>query len=173
MILSDQIPDAFLRGLLLAPIALLWAIMLVRIVGLRSLSKMTSFDFLMTIASGSLIAGAAQASRWTEFGQALLALFALFLIQYLMARFRHASSAFERFIQNEPVVLMRNGRFIDAALRKTRVQTADVYAKLREANALDLNKVQAVILETTGDISILYGPEKPAEMLMHDVRDIG
>lgn len=29
--------------------------------------------------------------------------------------------------------------------------------KLREANVLDLSQVRAVILETTGDVSVLHG----------------
>ena len=33
----------------------------------------------------------------------------------------------------------------------------DIYGKLREANVLDFDQVQAVVLESTGDISVLHG----------------
>ena len=46
---------------------------------------------------------------------------------------------------------------LDDALAASRVTRADVHAKLREANALDLSRVRAVVLETTGDISVLHG----------------
>lgn len=38
----------------------------------------------------------------------------------------------------------------------------DVYAKLREANVLSLDQVRCVVLETTGDISVMHGdPDGP------------
>lgn len=52
---------------------------------------------------------------------------------------------------------MRDGEFDRAAMKKSRVAESDVWAKLREANALDLAQVRAVVLETTGDISVLHG----------------
>ena len=50
--------DLVLRGLLLTAAGMIWIVLLVRIVGLRSFSKMTNFDFVMTVATGSLLAGA-------------------------------------------------------------------------------------------------------------------
>ena len=51
-----SMPDALLRGALLGPLALLWVLCLSRIVGLRSFTKMTAFDFVATVATGSLLA---------------------------------------------------------------------------------------------------------------------
>ena len=42
-------------------------------------------------------------------------------------------------------------------------------AKLREANVLDISEVRAVVLETTGDISVLHG-ESCAETVMEGTR---
>ena len=54
---------------------------------------------------------------------------------------------------------MRDGIFDENALRKTRVAKDDLIAKLREANVLAMNRVRAVVLETTGDVSVLHGNE--------------
>ena len=124
---------------------------------LRSLSKMTNFDFVVTIASGSLLAGAVQASEWPAFVQALAALAALFVLQFLIAKMRQQSESFEQAIQNGPIFLMWEGKFIDNALETSRVARDDVIAKLREANVLDMGQVRVVVLETTGDISVLHG----------------
>ena len=51
------------RGFVLTAVAVLWTVLLVRIVGLRAFSKMTSFDFVATIATGSLIAQAGTRAR--------------------------------------------------------------------------------------------------------------
>ena len=155
--LSQPTFDLVLRGLILAAVALLWVVILIRINGLRTLSKMTSFDFLMTVAMGSLLAGAAQADSWSKFAQPMVAMVGLTLAQYLAARVRKSSGTLEDAMQNEPRLLMRDGKIIESALKETRVARSDIYAKLREANATEIDKVRAVVLETTGDVSVLHG----------------
>ena len=157
MFLDDPLFDALLRGFVLAMMGLLWAVIQIRVLGLRSLSKMTTFDFVMTIALGSLLAGAAQASEWTAFGQALAAMVGLFVLQGLAAKLRKSSDTAEDLMQNSPILLMRDGVIDHAALAQTRVAESDLIANLREANVLDMDKVRAVVLETTGDVSVLHG----------------
>jgi uncharacterized membrane protein YcaP (DUF421 family) len=171
MFVADPTLDLLLRGFLLAGLALLWVVLLIRVVGLRSLSKMTPFDFVMTIAQGSLVAGASQATEWSGFGQPLAAMTGLFAIQWLAARLRKQSDAVENLLQNEPVLLMKDGEFIAAALDRTRVGRADLRAKLREANVLSLSQVRAAVLETTGDVSVLHG-DKLEETLLEGVQQV-
>ncbi|MFK4005030.1 DUF421 domain-containing protein [Qipengyuania sp. NPDC077563] len=149
--------DIVARAAILSLIGVAWVTALIRLIGLRTLSKMTNFDFVVTIASGSLLAGAVQASEWTAFTQALLATGGLFGVQYLIARIRRNSEAFEEAIQNGPIMLMYNGQIVEGALDISRVAESDLFAKLREANVLQLSQVRAVVLETTGDISVLHG----------------
>lgn len=170
MFTAEPMLDVLLRGLVLTALAMVWVVVLVRVNGLRSFSKMTNFDFVMTVAVGSLLAGASQSTNWTAFAQTLSAMAALFLVQYLAARLRKASSTFASLMQNRPVVLMRDGRIIEEALAETRVAKDDLIAKLREANALDFSKVRAVILETTGDVSVLHGEACAEEILQGTTR---
>lgn len=165
MFTTSPLLDVLLRGLILTTLAMCWVVLLVRVNGLRSFSKMTNFDFVMTVAVGSLLAGASQSTSWLPFLQTLAAMAALFLVQYVTARLRRASNRFETLIQNEPVVLMRNGEILDHALVETRVARSDLIAKLREANVLNFSQVRAAVLETTGDISILHGETLSEEML--------
>ena len=95
----------------------------------------------------------------------------LFAVQYLVAFLRQRSTTLDELVQNRPVILMKNGVILHDALKETRVRKEDLIAKLREANALDLSRVQAVILETTGDISVLHGAACD-EMLTQGVREI-
>ena len=171
MFFDDAILDALTKGAVLSALGLFWVIFLVRIVGLRSFSKMTNFDFVMTVAMGSLLAGASQSSEWTGLLQTLTAMASLFAVQYLVAFLRQRSTTLDELVQNRPVILMKNGAILHDALKETRVRKEDLIAKLREANALDLSRVQAVILETTGDISVLHGAACD-EMLTQGVREI-
>ncbi|MBX7532522.1 DUF421 domain-containing protein [Qipengyuania sp. 1XM1-15A] len=157
MFFDNTFLDVAVRAAVLSAIGLVWVTMLIRIIGLRTLSKMTNFDFVVTVASGSLLAGAVQATGWEGFAQALLATAALFFTQYLVAKGRRASDAFEDAIQNGPIFLMYDGEIIEEGLETSRVAKSDLLAKLREANVLEFDKVRAVVLETTGDISVLHG----------------
>ena len=161
--------DPVLRGAGLGIAALLWVVCLVRLVGLRSLSKMTSFDFVVTLATGSLVATASQATGWGAYLQALAAIAGLFAVQYGAARLRRDWQFMARHLHNEPILLLRDGRFIDEALAATRVTRADVLEKLRMSNAKRIDDVHAVVLESTGDVSVLHGDDFDPAML-EDVR---
>ena len=167
MFISEPILlDVILRGLFLTAFAMTWVVILVRVNGLRSFSKMTNFDFVMTVATGSLLAGASQSTDWQSFLQTLTATAALFIVQYTAAKLRKTSDAFEAFMQNKPVILMYDGVIDHDALKKNRVAKDDLVAKLREANILEFTDVRAVVLETTGDISVLHGDKLSKDLLL-------
>ena len=160
--------DSLLRGIVLALLALIWTLLLTRVVGLRTFSKMTAFDFVVTLAVASLLATAAAASSWAGFVQPMTAIGTLIGAQITLALARRRSDRVRRMLENDPMLLMRDGRFIDAALRRTRVTRHDIISKLRQANVASLDQVRAVVLEATGDIAILHG-ETPSAALMDTV----
>ena len=157
------------RGLILTAGAVLWTVLLVRIVGLRGFSKMTSFDFVTTIAAGSLIAQAGTRTEWTAYLQALAAIGGVFLIQYVLAMARQRSDRVQSLLKNQPVLLMEDGEFLEAAMEESRVSRSSVIEKLRAANVTDYSQVRAVVLETTGNISVLHG-ERLEPSLLDGVR---
>lgn len=159
--------DVVTRGVVLATLGIVWIVLLIRLNGLRSLSKMTNFDFVMTIGLGSLLASLSQASDWQGFVQGLAGIVGLFLAQYIAARVRKSSDTIEQAIENQPVLLMRDGEFLHDAMDSVRVGKDDLIAKLREANVLSMSSVRAVVLETTGDVSVLHGDKLDEELLAH------
>ena len=163
-----EIPDPFgplVRGLLLTFIAVLWTVLLVRLVGLRAFSKMNSFDFVATIATGSLIAQAGTREQWDEYLQAMTAILGVFLIQWLLANARQRWDRVGNLISNEPVLLMDRGKFLDSAMAETRVSRSNMLEKLRSAGISDVSEVRAVVLETTGDISVIRGDDIDEQLL--------
>lgn len=151
----DGLAGVLIRGVVLTTIAVLWTILLVRIVGLRSFSKMTAFDFVSTVATASLIAQACTRDDWFEFGQALIAIAAIFLAQGLFARALQSKEKAADLIRNQPLLLMRDGRFIDDALRESGVTRQNMLEKIRGSSATRLEDVRAVVLETTGDVHVI------------------
>ena len=154
---------------LTTPLMLAAVIVIIRISGLRSLSKMSSFDFVVTVAIGSIVASTVATS--TRFANGALAVGVLLLAQAVVAVLRRRTG-FENLVDNTPMLLMRDGEMIDEALDRTRVTRSDVYAKLREANVLTTKDALAVILETTGDISVLHGDGGIDAVLLDGVTDL-
>ncbi|MRT17646.1 DUF421 domain-containing protein [Vitellibacter sp. q18] len=147
-------------------------ILLTRIFGKRSFSKMSSFDFAMTVAVGSLIATTILSAS-VSLAEGMVGLFSVYLFQLTAAYFRRYSN-FRNAIDNRPLLLMDGATIIRENLKKARVTEGDLRAKLREANVTDFTHIQAVVFETTGDISVIHSKsidEKLKAYLLEDVSD--
>ncbi len=143
-----------------------------RIFGKRSFSKMSGFDFAMTIAVGSIIASTLL-SQSVSLLEGVFGCFFIFLFQFLIAQLRRYQSV-QTSIDNTPLLLMDKQEILDNNLKKARVTKSDLRAKLREANVCRLSQVRAVVFETTGDISVLHTNQKDLELedwLLKDVKN--
>lgn len=133
-------------------------IVITRINGLRTFAKMSSFDFAATIAIGSVLASIVLNTN-QSLVKGTIALACIVAFQSIFSWLRRKSKTMQHLISNDPVVLMYQGEIFYENLKKTNVGEDDLIAKLREANALNFKEVYAVILETTGDMSVLHGPD--------------
>ena len=59
---------------------------------------------------------------------------------------------------------MRDGKVLKDNLKKSKVTESELQSKLREANVITLSQVKAVILETTGDVSVLHTDKENIEV---------
>ena len=136
-------------------------IILTRVAGLRSFSKMSSFDFAITVAIGSVIASTIVAQT-PPLVQAAMALAALYGVQMFVAFARTRWKWVRSAVDNTPLLLMNGQEILHENLKKAKVTEADLIAKLREANVIRLSEIRAVVMEATGDISVLHGdPDGP------------
>ena len=129
---------------------------LTRVFGLRSFSKMSGFDFAVTVAIGSVMA-ATSMSPGTPFWQGALTLVVLFGVQTIVAQARAHVSGVVAVTDNDPLLIMRDGEILHDNLRGAGMTVGDLIGKLREANALEFSQVRAVVFEPTGDVSVLHG----------------
>ena len=165
MFTDNQTLDVFFRILLLGPICVLWVAVVVRVIGVRSFSKMTAFDFVVTVATGSLLATAATSTGWPTYIQAFGSIAVILLFQAAVAICRRKSETFRKLFENEPVLLYLDGEYQTEAMKKTRTARGDIESKLREANVLEKGAVRAVVLEVTGDVSVLHGEKLEKELI--------
>lgn len=153
-----------------AALAVAAIVLLTRLNGLRTFSKMSGFDFAVTVALGSVLASAVMATAASSFWINVGALAALVAVQAAISRVRERVPAFKSAIDNAPLLLMENGRILEENLVKGQITRGDLMGKLREANALKLSEVRAVVLEDTGDVSVLHGPGEVDAALLDGVR---
>ncbi|VXB24306.1 DUF421 domain-containing protein [Maribacter litoralis] len=129
-------------------------ILFTRIVGKRSFSKMSSFDFAMTVAVGSIVASTILSST-VKMIEGIVGLGIVYLLQISVALARRNKSV-QKIVDNSPLLLMDGEEIISSNLRKARVTEGDLRSKLREANVTELSQIKAVVFETTGNISVLH-----------------
>jgi uncharacterized membrane protein YcaP (DUF421 family) len=145
-------------------IAMLTVVILsVRLIGLRAFSKMSSFDFAVTVSIGSILGGVVATS--VPIFEGAVAVASLLAAQAVVSWVRARQSQVEAAIDNTPLLLMDGPTMLEDNMRAARVTRSDIIAKLREANATRLEDVRAVVLETTGDISVLHGDHLDDELL--------
>ncbi|MBU2921015.1 DUF421 domain-containing protein [Winogradskyella psychrotolerans] len=135
-------------------------VILTRISGKRSFSKMSSFDFAMTVSIGSILATVI-VSKSVSLQYGIIGLVLIYSLQMVVAAARHWKPI-RNLVDNKPTLLMQNGKLIKDNLKKCKVTESDVKAKLREANVIQLSEVKAVVFESTGDISVLHDADNKA-----------
>ncbi len=163
--------DSIWQGVVASTLILVALLAVVRVAGLRTFSKMTSIDFAVTVAMGSVL-GATAANSVTV-TQGFVAIAALVALQALVSSVLRASPAAAKVLMNQPLLVMDGPQVLYDNLKFARMSESQLRGKLREANVLQLSQVRAVVLESTGDVSVLHceDPETNVEAwLLQGVR---
>lgn len=129
-------------------------IVVLRVSGKRTLSKLNAFDLVVTVAMGSTLASALL-SKDVAFAEAVAAFVLLAAGQYAIARLSVRSARFAKWVRAEPRVLFLHGRFVDHALDAERVTRAEVLSAVRGQGLARLEDVGAVVLETDGSLHVM------------------
>jgi uncharacterized membrane protein YcaP (DUF421 family) len=129
-------------------------ILMLRISGKRTLSKMNAFDLVVTVALGSTLATVVLNAN-VPLAEGILALALLIFLQYAITWLSVRSEWFEHVIKSEPTLLVHQGRFLDKAMRKQRVTREEIGAVLRANGKIDIAQVQYVVLETDGTMTVV------------------
>lgn len=134
-------------------------VLILRISGKRTLSKMNAFDFVVTVALGSTLA-TILLSKDTALAEGIVALVLLVTLQFIITWLSVRSKRVSYLVKSEPRLLFHNGEFLRDAMRAERVNEYEVLQAMRSQGVSELEKVTSVILETDGSLSILTGPSE-------------
>jgi uncharacterized membrane protein YcaP (DUF421 family) len=142
------------RILLVGVLAYVALVVILRISGKRTLTKLNAFDLVITVALGSTLS-AVLLDKSVPLAEGVLGLALLVLLQFAITWLSVRSRRLSRLVKSEPTLLLHNGRFLDGALVKQRVTREEVLAALRSQGAADPAEVAAVVLETDGSMSVI------------------
>ncbi|MEQ8849495.1 YetF domain-containing protein [Botrimarina sp.] len=146
--------EPVLRTLIVGTLAYAALVMLLRLSGKRTLSKMNAFDFVVTVAFGSVLAAVLTSSQ-VSLAQGVTALGLLIVLQLVNTSIAVRSDWYRSVIKAEPTLLYFRGEYLDDALRKQRVTREEVLAAMRQSGLSEPEKVDAVVMETEGSLSVL------------------
>jgi len=154
---------ALLRIIVVGTLSYLALIVVLRVSGKRTLAKMNMFDFVITIALGSVF-GSLLLSKNVALIDGVVAFVLLAALQFAVASLSIRSQQFEELVQGSPVLLFYRGQYLTDAMRAERVSKAEIRFAIRSNQVSDLNDVEAVIFETDGSFSVLStgADERPA-----------
>ena len=137
------------RTLLVGTLAYVLLVVMLRVSGKRTLSKMNAFDFIVTVALGSTLAAVLldEGISLTEGATAFALLVGLqFLVTWTSVR----APWVKRLVTGEPELVVYRGRLLGDAMRRNRVTEDEVRAALRNTGHAGFDDVEAVVLETDG-----------------------
>ncbi|MBC75874.1 MAG: hypothetical protein CME64_07645 [Halobacteriovoraceae bacterium] len=143
--------SSLLRIVVISVIGYVGLVVFLRISGPRTLSKMNSFDFVITIALGSTFAGGIL-QKAISLADVLLAFIMLIGLQYVVTAIASRNKKFNDAIKASPVVVFEDGRYIEENLRDAHVTKDEVDSAVRAAGFSELEFVKFVILETNGNL---------------------
>ena len=129
----------------------------VRIAGRRTVSQLSAFDVLVTVALGTLMSSTIVAPE-PSYAQAMTAVVTLLALQVLVAAVRRRSTTLRRYLEFEPEVVARDGELqLPSGLLGSQLSEGELESRLRQAGVFDIGAVTLVLLEPTGQVSVRTG----------------
>ncbi|MFY1594805.1 DUF421 domain-containing protein [Micromonospora sp. WMMD737] len=147
-------PADLLRLLVVAMVVYPVLVLILRLSGKRTLSKLNAFDLVVTVALGSTLA-TILLSRDVSLVEGILALTLLVALQYAVALLGVRWPPAQRMLKAQPTILLRDGQLRHATMRRCRVTEGEVRQAARSQGMGDLHDLAAVVLETDGSFSVL------------------
>lgn len=159
---------SLLKVLFVGVIAYVAMIFLLRIYGKRSLAKMNAFDFVINVALGSTLATMIL-SQDVAFVEGLITFVLLFSLQYLISWLSVRSKEVRQLIKGEPRLLYHNGEFLRGAMIAERVTEEEVLQAVRNNSKGSISEVEAVVLESDGEFSVIPRSDEGASSILSNV----
>lgn len=140
-------------------------LLVTRLLGTRMLASLTTFDTLMALLFGSVIARTTLGPVPT-LTTGITALLTLVILHFTLGKFANTRWG-DAMLNANALILVARGQKIPENMRRTNTTHRELLAALRGAGIRDMSDVQAVIMEPSGKLSI-YRAGAPINPAMLD-----
>lgn len=148
--------SGLLRVLVVGTLAYGGLVLVLRVTGKRTLSKMNAFDLVVTVALGSALAST-MLSKSVPLVEGLSGMTLLVLLQFAVTWLSVRSERVQGLVKAQPTILLHRGAWRQAAMRRERVTEEEVLAALRSQGTTHIEGTTTVVIETDGSLSVLTG----------------
>lgn len=134
----------------------LGALIVIRLMGNRTVGQLSPFDFIIMVGMGDIIVTTAMDKNQTIFA-GLGGLAALLILQQTLSYLSLKSTVMRKLFEGTPVVLIRDGKTIQENFRKTRFNYDDLRQELHKLG-MDMSEVKDIKLarlESCGVVTII------------------
>jgi len=152
------------RTLIVGLLAYAALVLLLRISGKRTLSKMNAFDLIVTVALGSTLA-TILLNKKVALMEGIAAYLVLIGLQYLVAWLSVRSKGFKKLIKSDPQLLFYKGEFLKEKINQERVLEVEILQAARSSGIDSMEQVEAVVLETDGTMSVIKKSDSHTDTL--------
>jgi uncharacterized membrane protein YcaP (DUF421 family) len=128
-------------------------LLLLRISGKRTLSKMNAFDLVVTVALGSTLA-TVLLSKDVALAEGVTALAMLIVLQFIITWLTVRSNRVNQWVKSDPRLLFYQGEFLHGAMKTERINEDEVRQAIRGQGISSVSDVYAVVIETDGSLNV-------------------
>ena len=150
----------------------LFIIVAVRLLGVRSISHMNNFDWIVVVAIGA-ITGAAMVAPAVTAVDGITAIATLFALQWAVTWLASRSPLIENLLKESPRVLVRDGKVLEDVMELERITKDEVLAEVRGKGLDRLEDAKAVVLESDSTVSVVpkdSSPSGPETVALQDTK---
>lgn len=127
---------------------------MLRLSGKRTLAKFNAFDFVVTVAIGSMVANTIL-DEDTSLVEGATGIVVLLVAQMIVSLLVTHSPSARRLIKSRPRLLFYQGAFLRKNLVLERIAVEEIRQEVRDSGFARMDDVLAVILESDGTLSVI------------------
>ncbi|MCQ9633699.1 DUF421 domain-containing protein [Chryseobacterium sp. WG14] len=137
----------------------LFMVIAIRLFGKNQLSQLNAGDIVLLLLISNAVQNA-MVGPDTSLQGGLIAALVLFVANFLLKRLMFSNRSFETFMEDDPVVLIKDGIVDQIALNRVKITESELEEAIREHGIDQIKKVKLSVLEVDGNISVVSEDEK-------------
>jgi uncharacterized membrane protein YcaP (DUF421 family) len=128
-------------------------LVVIRLMGKRTVGNFTAFDLLVALVLGEIVDEIIYGD--VTFAQGTVAILTIALAKYGTAWLTYWDHGFDALLEGKPTVVVQDGKLQRRGMRKEQMNEKKVLAHLRLQGIDDLREVKLAIVEDDGEVSVI------------------